>query len=265
MVGSQTMLARALYATGRYREAVSRAKEAIELLGEDIEMGRAASSGDLNDTVVTHVWLALCYAELGEFEIGAEEGETAVRLAVAAECGEHGQVWSRVGLGRLKLLKGDLAGAIEVLTPALSLCKGEFAIYFSRVASSLGAALAGSGRAQEGLELLKRADARALEIGFTFGHALVLAQLTEAFLGLGDLDQAQEAGLRALEAARRWGERGNEGWAGCALAAVAAARNDIMQAQVRYREALSIAEQLEMEPLLERSRAGLNRLAAAKT
>jgi len=253
-VNTRLMLARTLYAAGRYNEALQRARSAIDLLGEDVERG---ALGGINQTVSARVWVALCHTERGEFEAAAAVGVQAMRLAEHPACSDHEVLWSRLGMGRLYLLCHDWERTITVLEPALPLCKGEMTIYFSRVASSLGAAYTATGRVEDGLELLRQADERALAIGFTFGHALVLAQLAEAFLLSGDHVQAQEAARRALEAALRWGERGNEGWAKCALAMAAAARGDAAEMEARYEEALAIAEQLEMAPLRERCRVGL--------
>jgi tetratricopeptide (TPR) repeat protein len=258
-VNTRLMLARALYAAGRYHEAVGRARDAAGLLGEDVDRG---ALGGINQTVSAHVWLALCHAERGEFEAGAAECEAAMRLAAHPRCSEHEVLWSRLGLGRLRVVSGDLAGAIEALAPTLPLCEGDLAIYLSRIAASLGTAYAGTGRIDEGLALLQRADEHAQAIGFAFGHALVLAQLGGALLSAGDPDRAQEVGLRAVDAALRWGERGNEAWAHCVLGDVAAARRDWREADTRYREALAIAEQLGMAPVRGQCSDGLARLAS---
>ena len=188
VVSARMMLARSLYAAGRYAEAIRRELYAVvDLLGKDVERG--AFHG-LNTTVNARVWLTLCHAELGEFETGAVEGAVAVQLAAHPACGEHEFVWSRVGLGRLQVVGGQFASAIETLEPALPLCRDQWAIYFSRVASSLGSAYAGVGRIDEGLALLQEADSQARKIGFTFGHALVLAQLGGVFLLAGKPDLA---------------------------------------------------------------------------
>ena len=159
-VSSRLMLARAYYARGRYREAIRRVHEVVALLGDDVERG---SLGGLNLTVNARVWLVLCHAELGEFAAGTARGAEALRLAAQVP-GEHERLWSRVGVGRLRVMRGDLAAAIELLEPVLPLCGGEFAIYLSRAASSLGIAYAASGRLAEGLTLLERAVDRAKAI-----------------------------------------------------------------------------------------------------
>ena len=248
VVSARMMLARSLYAAGRYAEAIRRELDAIvDLLGRDVKRG--AFHG-LNATVNARVWLTLCHAELGQFETGAEEGAVAVQLATDPNCGEHEFVWSRVGLGRLQVVSGAFASAIETLEPALPLCKDQWPIYFSRVASSLGSAYAGVGRIDEGLALLREADVQAQKIGFTFGHSLVLTQLGAVFLLAGQADLAHGAGQHAVEMAHRFGERGNEAWAQSLLGRVAAACCQRQEAEARYQEAIAIGAPLAMAPLL---------------
>ncbi|MFO1046410.1 MAG: adenylate/guanylate cyclase domain-containing protein [Geminicoccaceae bacterium] len=258
-VNTRLMLARALYAAGRYGEALGRAREAVAWLGEDVERGAVPG---MNQTVSAHVWLTLCYAERGEFAAGAAEGDAAMRLAARPTCSEHDVLWSRVGLGRLMAVSGNLKGAIEVLTPALPLCEGELAVYLSRVAASLGAAYAGVGQIDKGLALLQSADDHAQAIGFAFGHSLVLAQFGGAFLLAGDPDRAREVGLRALAMARQCGERGNEAWALCLLGDAATAHLNPREAGICYRDASEIAGQLAMAPVQARCSDGLAHLAS---
>src|SRR4029079_8393710 len=132
------------------------------------------------------------------------------------------------------------------------------------VASSLGSAYAGVGRIDEGLALLQEADSQARKIGFTFGHALVLAQLGGVFLLAGKADLADDAGQRAVETAQRWGERGNEAWARCLLGNVALAQGHRQEAETRYHEALAIAAPLAMAPLEARCSDGLRQLTQAR-
>jgi hypothetical protein len=71
-------------------------------------------------------------------------------------------------------------------------------------------------------------------------------------------------GLRAVETARRWGERGNEAWAFCSLADSASAGTNRSEAEASYREALAIAEALRMKPVQARCLDGLSRLASRR-
>ncbi len=96
-------------------------------------------------------------------------------------------------------------------------------------------------------------------MSFEFGRALVLAQLAEALLTTGDRAEAREKATEAIEIASDAGERGNEGWATCALGEVAYRSGQREDAEARYRQALEIAEALEMAPLRARCIDGLRR------
>jgi hypothetical protein len=79
---------------------------------------------------------------------------------------------------------GSLPGFLPACSnpPVLPPCEGEFAVYFSRIASILGIAHVRTGDFDKGLSLLEEAANRAQAIGFLFGLGLVLAQLGEAHL-----------------------------------------------------------------------------------
>ena len=96
-------------------------------------------------------------------------------------------------------------------------------------------------------------------MGFLYLSGLVLAQLGEAYLLAGDTANAQEAGMRALEAARSSGEESSEAWALWLLGEVAV-RLDSPEAAARYREAEGIADRLDMAPLSARCQESLERI-----
>jgi tetratricopeptide (TPR) repeat protein len=263
-VQSRIQLARSLYAKGRYREAIDHIRDVIGMLGEDVTRGQLGPG--LNQTISARVWLVLFHAELGEFTVCAAEAAEARRLAEQAEgaWGAEGQVWLRLALGRAAVLRGEFTEAVEALEPALAPCESEFAIYFSRVASSLGIARARLGDPGRGLALLREAVRRDRAIGFGFRFGLLLAQLGEALLLAGDADGALDAGTQALEAARTSGEDASEAWALHLLGDVAARRGR-PRAAASYREALNIAERLAIAPLRARCLEGLSRLAGARS
>jgi class 3 adenylate cyclase/tetratricopeptide (TPR) repeat protein len=260
-------LARAFYAGGRYREAIAYGQEVITSLGEDVQRG-SFFIGGLNQTVSARVWLALCHAELGEFEEGTARGKEAMRLTarLGNSESEYEQLWSRLGLGRLYVVQGNFTSAIELLEPALLLCeKPDFAVFFQRIACSLGVAYAKADRIEVGLALLRRAVSQSRGIGFVFGRALALSQLGEALLLAGDSEQARATGLAAIETARGSGEQGNQAWALRLLGDVAAVQGDHAEARAHYREALVIAEQRGMVPVKALCLEGLVGIVSAES
>ena len=257
-VMAKFMLARALYSAGRYAEAIHQVTDTMDLLGEDVERGKRFP-GFLNQTVSARAWLVLFHAERGDFEAGERNGEDGLRLARSALCGDHERVWVRNAIGRLNVVKGDFGTTIETLEPVLAVCESKYPVYFPRVASSLGAAYAASGQVERSVKLLRQAEDQARSMSFEFGRALVLAQLAEALLTAGDIAEAREKATEAIEIASDAGERGNEGWVRCALGEVAYRSGQREDAEARYRQALEIAEALEMAPLQARCVDGLRR------
>ena len=116
-----------------------------------------------------------------------------------------------------------------------------------------------SGQVERGVKLLRQAEDQARSMSFEFGRALALAQLAEALLTAGEILEPRDKATDAIKIARDAGERGNEGWATCMLGEVAYKSGQREDAEARYRQALEIAEALEMAPLQARCIDGLRR------
>jgi len=93
-------------------------------------------------------------------------------------------------------------------------------------------------------------------------HALVLAELSEALLLVGRVDEANTLAARLLEISRTHTGRGYEAHACRLLGEVAMHRNppEFDQAAAHYRQALALAEELGMRPLVAHCHLGLGRL-----
>jgi tetratricopeptide (TPR) repeat protein len=114
----------------------------------------------------------------------------------------------------MHVIQGNLETAVEVLEPALALCRSaEFPIFVSRVASSLGAAYASLGRVDEALVLLEEAIRQGMANKLLFGQSLVLLNFGRACHLAGRQDDALTHAQNAIQASRASGERGNEAWA----------------------------------------------------
>ena len=179
--------------------------------------------------VGSRTWLALCLARLGEYGEALSAAEDAVSAAERA----------------------------------LTLCgHGEEPLYYPRVLGALGAAHALEGRADRAVELLEQATAESRAIRLRYGYAGLLTSLGDACLGAGRFDEASRLAAEAVALTRERGERGDEGWALHLTAEIAARRRppEIAKATAAYREALEIAEGLEMRPLAGRCCLGLGAL-----
>jgi tetratricopeptide (TPR) repeat protein len=86
--------------------------------------------------------------------------------------------------------------------------------------------------------------------------------LGEAYLLAGRSEEADQVALRGLSLARDKKERGNEAWVLRLLGEIAAHKEppDVGEAEDHYRQALALAEELGMRPLIAHCHVGLGKL-----
>jgi tetratricopeptide (TPR) repeat protein len=206
---------------------------------------------------------AWCLAELGQFAEAITHANDGLRIAGTIDH-RYSQIFAIWGVGYPYLRQGNFDEAIGPLERGLQLCEASVGpLYFSLIAALLGAAYARLGRLSEGLPLLEQA----LEIVVTKGvrghnTAMYFVLLGEAYLLAGRTDEAFECANRALDLARTNRERGCEAWALRLLGEICSQRDrdETVRAEGHYRDALSLADQLGMQPVVAHCQLGLGRL-----
>jgi tetratricopeptide (TPR) repeat protein len=211
------------------------------------------------------MWLALTLSVLGAFAEGQRHGEEALRLATLE--GQGFALTVAYGwLGRLYLAKGDLKHAIQLLDQGLALCHTSGNQDQLRViVAGLGYAYALQGRLAEGRMLLEEGISESIRTGALFNRSLWVTWLSEVCRLAGSGDEAWQHARQALDLARQLKERGNEALALHQLGAVHAHTDppDVAQAEAHYQQALALAEELGMRPLVAHCHQGLGMLYAA--
>ena len=152
-----------------------------------------------------------------------------------------------------------------MLERAVSLCEeADLPFHFSLLAPALGAAYVLCGRVDEAVRLLERALEQTTSSGRMGGQAPLLFTLGEAHLRAGRLEEARTLAARALEHARTHQERGHEAYALRLLGDIAAHRDppEVEEADASYRQALALADELGMRPLVAHCHLGLGTLYA---
>ena len=98
--------------------------------------------------------------------------------------------------------------------------------------------------------------------GIMSSYSLWLTHLGEACLLARRVQDAQSHARRALALASEHKERGYEAWALRLIAEIAARADqpDVTEAEMKYQEALALAERLGMRPLAARCHLGLGQL-----
>jgi tetratricopeptide (TPR) repeat protein len=123
--------------------------------------------------------------------------------------------------------------------------------WFPSVAAALGYAYTLSERVSEALPLLLQAVAQDTSRGMAAGHARRVANLSEAYVLAGRIDEAIDLAASALAFARTLKARGNEAYALWLHGEIRAQQEPLADAaaDAYYQQALALAKELEMRPL----------------
>jgi class 3 adenylate cyclase/tetratricopeptide (TPR) repeat protein len=247
---------------GDYRQAMDacrRTMAALEGERRDERFGQV-----ILPAVTSRAFLAHCLAELGAFAEGIAVGEEGLRIAEAVQQPVSLVVAYR-GVGLPYLRRGNLHQALPVLERAAGLCEeADLPFHFSLLAPDLGAAYLLCGRVDEAVWLLERALEQATSRGTMPNRALVLFTLGEAHLRAGRLGEASPLAARALKYFRTLQERGREAYTLHLLGEIAAHGDPpaVEPAETHYCEALTLANDLGMRPLVAHCHLGLGTLYA---
>ena len=209
-------------------------------------------------------WLLVCLSQVGAFAEGHTMSGDVLRLAEALEH-PFSRAVAAFGVGRLSLHQGDLAQAMAVFERGLAVCQThDLRDWIPDLAASVGYAYALAGRLPEALPLLEQAIRQyAAMRGGAPGPSFDV-WLGEAYLRAGRLDEAYTQAQRALECSHAHQERGNEAYALRLLGEVAAQHHPPPGewAAAYYRQALTLAQELGMRPLVAHCHRGLGTLYA---
>jgi class 3 adenylate cyclase/tetratricopeptide (TPR) repeat protein len=237
---------------------------AAELLRRNVETAdRHAGTPRTNVRLQSQALLAQILGALGAFAEGRRHGEEALRLATlegrgAAPIVVHGF------LSQLYLAQGDLEDAIRVCDQGVALSRASGSRnLFAALVGGLGYAYALQGRLAEGRALLEEAVSESLSTGAR--RPVLWAWLSEGCRLEGHGAEAMQHAHQALDLARQQKDRGDEALALHQLGAVQAhaAPPDVAQAEAYYQQALTLAEELGMRPLVAHCHWGLGTLYAA--
>jgi class 3 adenylate cyclase/tetratricopeptide (TPR) repeat protein len=250
----------AYYCLGNYPKAVEAQGRNLKPVDSPVVRERLGGIG--LPFAFSRYSLALALAERGEFVEAVARCTEAIHIAEAV--GHPYSVTSTYrGMGHLHLRRGDLHQATLTLEHALEICQGvDSPPLFHAVSSALGYAYALSGRKAEAIPLLEDAVERPVIAGSNEGQSLRSIWLSEGYLLAGREADARAAAQRALGLARQHKERGHEAYTLRLLGEITAREDplEIGEAENHYLQALALAEELGMRPLIAHCHAGLGKL-----
>jgi class 3 adenylate cyclase/tetratricopeptide (TPR) repeat protein len=198
------------------------------------------------------------HAQLGRFDEAVGYGDAAMHIAEEADH-PFTLFWASFRLGLVHFRRGDLPHAIRILERCLDVCQTWQFAGTPAVAATLGAAYALAGRIHEALPLTARAVEDLRSRGLTRWAATILTYAGSTYFSAGRLDEAASYAGETLALTRRLRARAGEAHALCLAGDIASVR-DAGDAEAYYREALALAGELGMRPLVAHCHLGLGTL-----
>jgi tetratricopeptide (TPR) repeat protein len=237
-------------ARGDYGQAIDCYRQTVALLEGPWRHERCGEA--FLPAVFARAALAVCHANLGMFAAGETLGAEGLRIAEAVD-NPASLMWAYWGVGLLALRQGDPHKALPWLKRAVRICQdADLPAWFPRMAVALGQAYTLVGRLSDAVPLL----AQALELSMARERAQfqILARLSlgETHMLAGRLEEARPLAEGALTLTRARQERSHQAEALRLLGDIAARREppEPDQAEAFYREALTLADELGLRPLV---------------
>jgi class 3 adenylate cyclase len=242
------------HALGDYPRAIEVLQRVRPPRGNDVFAVQQAS--------VDTAWLAWALSDIGDF---AEASRVAAEgLQGADHTHQPGiQAAASWAVGRVGIAQGEFARAVPVLERGLEIARSmQVLIWAPALAGSLGVAYARVGRLYEALPLVQGAARHWSTPAMVAGRAFSLLALGGVHLLAGRGDDALAAAREGLAGAMERKERGNEAAARLLLGDITAQTDPGAPAgaEMHYHQALALATELGMRPLVAHCHAGLARL-----
>ena len=260
-IAPNIFLGQALYAFGRFRQAVAVFKRNRRLVGHTAPPSRMGLPA--HPRIMCDYWISISLAELGDFATAERAARS--MLAGQADAQPFERAYAELALGFVLMVKGDFAPALKASGLALDIAdESDIPYMVPSVASQVGLLLALTGDAAGGVAAARRGVEATERIGVRSGRSRWIARLAEACLIAGDLDEAGRLAAEALQIAADAGERAYCA-AGMRLRArvLMAGRRELARARTDLLEACAIARALDARPFLAKCLLDLGRAEAA--
>jgi class 3 adenylate cyclase/tetratricopeptide (TPR) repeat protein len=258
-IGANYYLGTTSLSAGRYMEANSYFVKVIDALPEGLIHARCGLA--TFPAPSSRAWFTWSLAERGAFEEGIVVGREGIRIAeTLGHAYSLSQSWW--ALGMLYAVRGDVVNAGDLVTRSLALARERNVVPMVPLALwTLGQIHVLSGRVSEGMVLVQQALDTLKATGAPLFQPVVEIYLGGALLRAHRHDDALGCARAGLAVARERGQRGFEGWALGLLGDIASDSAVTAESPVgHYREAMRLADELAMRPLVAHCHAGLGKL-----
>jgi tetratricopeptide (TPR) repeat protein len=165
-----------------------------------------------------------------------------------------------MALGIVHLRKGNFDLAIQMLERAYQMSeRANLRMARTTVAGYLGRAYTLSNQAARAIEILNEAVAAAAAMELMVDQAMRLAHLGEAYLQIGEVEQATRVADLALQTSLDYYQHGARAWTQWLLGEINMRADNLEAADGHYRKAMAMASELGMAPLVAHCHFGLGK------
>ena len=253
---------------GQIDHAIGDFRGGAERLQENISAIRPEQEQDffnlaLPASILSRAFRVPCLTDLGDFNEAIALGREAVRLAEKFDR-MLDRVYAFRALAYAYLRIGDFDAALPIVERGLELCHaGNFSSLWLAFAAMLTQLRARRNQFKEALTLLEECS-QSSHFMQSLWHVTLGIEMGDAYVKIGQLDNADRIAQKALEISRHQRGRGCEAWA-CRLVGEIASNRDSVQLETavsHYQQALTVAKELGMRPLIAHCHLGIGRVLA---
>lgn len=252
-------LAQGYFNVGSYNRAIERTQQNITLLTGDRTHERLGLTG--LPAVLSRIYLSWALAEKGQYKEGLRFAEEAINIAKDADQA-YSLASAYLGLGQIQVAQGDHKSAIPVLEGVTELCSNLGLPLIQRPASAvLSLAYASMGRLTDALSIVEIGIPIGGHVGI-FDTPMSIVASGAVYLMAGELGKAERVAASTGEMVEQRGYLGHQARVSKLLGDIYSAYSPpkLADAKSAYQKALSMAEELEMRPLIEQCNCDLGAL-----
>jgi predicted ATPase/class 3 adenylate cyclase len=252
-------LGQGFFNVGVYPRALEHSRKNVEILqGESMHQTLGLTG---LPSVLSRGYMAWSLAELGEFDEAIPSADDAVAIAESVNQ-PYSMAAAYLTNGQIYLLRGALEDAVQWLERAVGICRTwNLRVILPTTTGLLGLSYALNGQLDEALPMTEESESLSSAIRI-FDTPMAITAASVVFLRCGRVDEAAQEAARIMELTSQRKLRGSHARALYTTATVSTIPDptDEERAERHFVEALALAEELGMRPLVAQCHQGLGSL-----
>ena len=242
-------LGQGYFSVGRYNHTIERGERSVAFLTGDYAYKRLGLTG--LPSVLSRIYLSWALTELGRYPEALSAAEDAIEVATNADQA-YSLAAAYLGMGQIHVTLGNCAEAIPVLEGAAELCKTSGLLLIEKPTTALlSLAYASEGWLSDALSLVASCLPTDRKL-IIFDTPTSVAASGYVYLLAGKVGEAEHVAISTMQLVDQHGYRGNQAKLAQLLGDIYASYSlpKADKAIDYYNQAISLANELQMKPLI---------------